>query len=479
MNTRLLIRNFVSLFAGNVLGQLFFFFALALLARTLGPAEFGAWNFAQVFMLYLLRGSEFGLETIGIRETARDPHSTSRWIALIVSSRMIAGTVLFFVAVGASIAGLFPSGTERLVVIASLCVFPTALMLEWVFEARQEVDLLGVARVLRGVLFFVAVYLFVGTAEDAELASYLYAGCLLVSVLIVSGVAVRKFGFDWSAFNLSSWMKALKHAGPIGASSMLSQYSLFASTMVVGYFLQREELGYFTAANRIVIFLWAYVILSMHRVLLPNLSRLFHESADDYRRFITNVFRLSVLATVPIGMIGTLLAGPSMRLLYSSQYDASAPVFGILLWGFVMATIRTILELALIASDRQGRLLKGTAFLAILYTLFTPPLTLLYGIMGAAVAVLLSETAYIVFLSITSPFATPRELASRSWKPLVSAAVPMAAALQFRQLDPFVQAAIGFSLFVGLLYVLKGVTSEDLMQLRTVLQRPHAEDGIA
>ena len=460
---------------GNVFGQLFFFFALARLARVLGPSEFGTWNFAQVFMLYLFRASEFGLETVGIRETSRDPKTFSRWIATVVSVRFLSGLLLFGLASAAASAGLFPPGTATLVIISSLCLFPMAFIVEWVFESCQEVGLISVARILKGVLFFVAVFFLVSTSQDVEMAAYLYVASLALPTFIVAAVVVHRFGFDRSSLNVKTWFAALKTAGPIGTASMLSQYSLFASTMVVGYFLTREDLGYFSAANRIVIFLWAYVLLSMHRILLPNLSKVFRESLSDYRRYVAKIFRLSALAAVPVGVIGTLWAGPLMNVLYTSRYAASGVVFGILLWGFVLANIRTILEIALIASDRQRRYMKGMILLAVLYTILTPALTIKFGISGTAVAVVVSEAGYFLFLLLTSPFSDPATLMQSSWRPLTAAVAAIGVVQILSGASPVVEGVLGVAVFFLVLVVLRGVTPDDLKVVRSLVRRDHLE----
>jgi O-antigen/teichoic acid export membrane protein len=465
-----LLRNFVVLFSGNVVGQLFFFFALARLARVLGPAEFGTWNFAQVLMLYLLRGSEFGLETVGIRETSRDPGTMRGWVGTVISLRFALGTMLFALACLIAWAGLLPEGTTTLVLISALAVFPMAFVLEWVFESRQQIGLISGARILKGVLFFLCVWLLVSSSQDTTLAAFLYLGSLCIPVALVAAVAMRRYGVDWSSLTWKRSLSALKMTGQIGTASMLSQYSMFASTVVVGYFMSREELGYFTAANRIVIFLWAYVILSMNRSLLPSLSIGFRESPDGFKQFVLKIFRYATLAAIPIGLAGTLYATDLMTLLYSNRYAASGVVFGILLWGFVLATIRSTLEIALISSDRQGRLMRGMVFVSVMYTILTPILTLQFGIVGAALAVLASEFSYLLYLVCSSPHVEPLALLRNWWKPAVAALAVMVPLLTVSGLDPFLRTGVGVVAFSVLIVAMKGVTRDDLQIIRLLIR---------
>lgn len=468
---RKLFRNYVILFAGNVLGQLLFFFGLTRLARVLGPAGFGVWNFAQLWMLYLLRAGEFGLEVVGIRETSRDPSLVGTWIATVVPLRFALALLLFGFALLVSAANLLPSGTTTLVLICALSVFPMAFLLEWVLEARQEVGLISSARVLKGLLFFLCVFSLVAGSEHAELAAFLYVVSLAIPGLVIFAIVVRRFGFHWSSFSYRRGLGALRLSAPIGVATLLSQYSLVAATMMVGYVLPKEELGYFTAAHRIVIFLWAYVITSMHRILLPSLSRSFHESLSGYQRFVERFFRLSALAAVPMGLLGTLCAGPLMVLLYSAQYESSGTVFAIVLWAFVLATMRSILEIGLIASDCQRRYMKGMAILAVTYTIVTPILTLTFGIIGAAASTVISEAVYFAYLVMSFPHTTPAALLKNTWKPLLAALVALVALHPLAEVGFVWRGMMGLALFVGVLVLTKGVTISDFALIRSAVRR--------
>lgn len=466
-----LLRNFVTLFAGNVSGQFFFFLGLAYLARVLGPSGFGAWNFAQVCMLYLLRASEFGLEVIGIRETSQDPKTVGTWIATVVSLRFLLAVLLFGFALLVSTTNLLPPGTTSLVLISALAVFPMAFLLEWVFEARQEVGLISIARVLKGILFFLGAFFVVSSSEDAEKAAYLYVGSLALPGFMILSVAISRFGLDWSSLSFRSGLDALRKSAPIGIATLFSHYSLFAATMVVGYFLSKEELGYFTAAHRIVLFLWAYIISSMQRILLPSLSRYFRESLSHYKRFVGRFFRLSVLFAVPIGLIGTLCATPLMKLLYSAQYQSSGVVFAIVVWAFVLGSSRSILEIALMASDRHRRFVNGMVFLSVMYTVLTPILTLLFGIVGASASVVLSELCYFIYLILSFPFLEPASLLKNVWKPILAAMIVMASFVPLADLHPMLRVILGSAAFGIVVVGMKGVTLDDLDVIRSVIRR--------
>jgi O-antigen/teichoic acid export membrane protein len=185
--------------------------------------------------------------------------------------------------------------------------------------------------------------------------------------------------------------------------------------MVIGYSMQHDQLGYYTASHRMVIFLWAYIISNLQRVVLPTLVNLHQTSTESFKSFVEMFLRYAAFFSLGIGVIITSLSGFIIQVLYSNKYNPSVPILQILIWAFVMATIRMILEIVFLATDRQKMYFYGMIFSAIIYTVFTPLLIYIYGITGAAYAALISESSYLIVLVAL----WCREHKSDIWKPLI------------------------------------------------------------
>ncbi|MGD0339227.1 MAG: oligosaccharide flippase family protein [Bacteroidota bacterium] len=451
---RLLVKNFILLFTSNVTGQLFFMGGLIHLARTLGPGGFGLWNFAQSWLMYLFRGGEMGLEVIGVREIARSHKDTPRWITAVVLSRCALAIVLLVCTILAAKVGLIPQDASPLVITFALLVIPMAFILEWVFEGHQDLFQVSVARVAKGLIFLVLVVIFVRSTSDMNLSAFFYVISLTFPIIYVGIIAYRRFGSSGVREAHPIFPYLWKSAFPVGVATLLSQYSLFLGTMVIGYTMQRDQLGYFTASHRIMIFLWAYIISSLQRIILPTLSNLHKISSESYQSFVERFMRFAALVSFGLGLFVTALAALIIRLLYSESYDPSIPVLKVLVWAFVMASIRTILEISLLASDRQKMYLKGMLGVAFLYTVLTPWMVSLYGIIGAAYAAIIVESLYFVFLLALWSY----ERHSDIWKTVVKSffAVTIAVvAMVVTQLNIFLGIVLAMSLYVGLLIVTK------------------------
>jgi O-antigen/teichoic acid export membrane protein len=469
----IIIKNFVLIFTSNVIGQLLYLGGLMYLARTLGAGGFGLWNFAQAWLIYLFRGGEMGLEVIGVKEIARNPDGTPQLITAIVVSRCILVVILVIIIFTTIVLRLIPADAVPLLIVFSLSIFPMAFILEWVFEGHQSLLNVGVARVAKGAIFFILVVLFVKSTYEMTLSALFYVVSLTLPILYIGWLALRLFGCANIKGIFSLFPNLWKSALPVGFATLLSNYSLFFGTMIIGYTMQRDQLGYFTASHRIMIFLWAYIISSLQRIVLPTLSNLHQNSTEKFRAFVEKFLLYAAFLSIGIGLLVTCFSKIIIYLLYSDSYYHSIQVLQILVWAFVMASIRAILEIALLASDNQKKYFLGMIFVAVLYTILTPSLVYLYGINGAAYAALITELSYLLVLAIL----WSREYSSNLWKTVAKyfIAASIASIVFFAiKLNTVLSLTCMISAYLGCLIILKVFSKSEFAEIpklvRTVLK---------
>jgi O-antigen/teichoic acid export membrane protein len=468
-HTRRMAFNFALLFSGNVLGQLFILAGMVHLARSLGPATFGLWNVAQALMLYLLRANEMGLEVAGIRAVARNPERLPSLVSTVVGLRIGLAVILFGAMLLAVLAGLLPSGSQYLVMIFSLTVFPTAVILEWVFEGQQSVVVVSGARILKGVLFGVSVLVLIRESSQANLAAYCYVASVAVPTVLVALAVVRRHGRLGWVFRWNEGKRLFQEALPIGIATILSQYSLFVGTVILGYISPNEQVGYYSVGQRLIVFVWAYGIVSSNRVVLPQLSILFRNSQDEFRAFVKKFLRLLGIVSLPLTIAAVGGGERIITVLFGAQYEPSIDVFKILSIALAIGMVRSILEIGLIASNRQRLFLRGMTMLAVLYTLLTYVFFEQWGIIGVAWAAVVAESAYCLYLTLVFSYVSPLEVLTTLWKPAAAAAIVISALLVSGFQSLLVVLPAGIGIYTGILVLARGLTRSDITLFGRIL----------
>jgi len=463
-----LIVNFFHLFSASVIGQLLFLCGLVHVAREVGPAEFGLWNLALVWMMFLFRLGEMGMDLVGMRNIASKPSDMSQTVWNIIIVRFVIAILLILCVLLCVWFEWAPNGSGSLFVIFSLSLIPLAFTLEWVFEGVQSVKIVGVARIVRGGLFAALVWLFISGEGQIREAAAFYVITFSLGSLIVLIAALVKFELVKPSFD---WKKAkilLAQSFPIGMAAVLTQYSLFVGTIIIGFLLQPTDLGFYSAAHRLVIFIWVYGIVTSSRVLLPQLSRLFDNSTIEYSQFVRRVWRIFVLAALPVGMIIILNAQQIVSLLYGPSYHESSSVLQILSAALVIAIFRSVIETSFIATNKQANYLYGMAGAAAFYTIFTFVGVHLWGIEGAAWAAVITEFCYAAFLVVNSSDVGKFTVTVTVLRSFVAAGVSMLVLMAFHISSIFFNVISSVALYGLLLLIMKEFT---LQELRSHLEK--------
>jgi len=151
---RRITKNFTSLLLSNVLSQVLILWAVVQLARVLGPEHFGKYIFAQVIALYFLYLADFGLQTLGTREVARQRETGSApLIGRILLVRLGLAAAVYLLLLSAVWTVPMTEEVRELISLFGLIVFPAALLLEWVFQGMEEMEYVGIGRIARGFVY--------------------------------------------------------------------------------------------------------------------------------------------------------------------------------------------------------------------------------------------------------------------------------------------------------------------------------------
>lgn len=467
--------NFALLFSSNVVGQLFFLIGMIHLARVVGPATFGLWNLAQAWMLYLLRIDEMGLEVIGIRTIARDSSELRPVVWNVIMMRVGVAILLMLLVTLASVLSLLPVEGAGIIVIFALTLFPYAVVLEWVFEAHQSVLVVSIARILKGVVFGGLVLLLVNSDLQLIDSVYYYVASISVSAVFVGIAAWKTYRFGMPTFRLEKMKRLIIEAYPVGLASLMWQYSLFIGTILAGYLAAPESLGYYTAAHRLLVFVWAYGIVTSMRVVLPQMSILYRESKEVFGDFVMRCLRLAVFVSLPLGVCAVAGGREVIHLLYGQMYQQSGAMFEILSLALVIAIIRSTFEVGLIASNRQYLYLGGMLGLGGAYTLLTFVFLKLWGIEGVVWAALVAESGYALYIFTVFSLVGFKEIIATLWKPMIVGGITLALLIITGTKSLLLVIAGGCGIYMILLWSVGWISKSDIKIIGAMIS---AQSGV-
>jgi len=268
--------------------------------------------------------------------------------------------------------------------------------------------------------------------------------------------------FTWSP---SRWMKELKESFPVGLTSLLTQTVTNLPILIVGILLTTREAGAFNAAMKLVFFV-LIIDRVFYAVFLPVISRQTKEAGSLFLGMVFLAVRVVLALTIPIAVIGMLLAPEIVNFVFGAGYAEAIPVLESLLPYVVFTLVNTVIMSALVAVNKQSEYLAvmgwGTGALVVLCVI----LTIVAGVNGTAMSLPLGEAVMTGMVIWKAGNALGPGLTRECAPAFGSGLVMAAAAFALRSVSPFLAVPAVLACFLGSLALLKGIRREDVSFLR-------------
>ena len=388
---RKLALNFFLLVAGEMTAKLLTFASLTYLARTLGPTNYGFIEFTLAVMVFFTLPADLGLGSYGAREIAHNPANTSRLLHAVTGLRM--ALALCSMALLAVFILLLNKGPEvkYLIALYGVSLLGGPFLLQWFFQAHDQMRWVGVASIIRQAGFAALVFIFCHRQSSLIYVGAIECGSVACVAIYCACVTRRMgFGWPWPDLRLRHLAGHLGQAVPIGLAEIAWAFMWYFCTVLLGLVFSGSTLGWFGAAHRVVMALHTFVWLYFFN-LLPSISRCVGRPAAQLLDLMNGSIRLIAWTGLFGAALLTALAPQVLGILYGQSFRGAAASFSILVWMLPIAMLSGHYRYTLIAYRLQNRLLRCTVISAVVAVALGFALVPLYGGMGAAWALLIAN----------------------------------------------------------------------------------------
>ena len=371
---------------GEIFGRLLRVVLIFYAARILGAAGYGTFSYMTSLAAIFTVFSDIGLSGVLVREAAKDKGMRSAYfstsfflkIILLVGSLLI---ILF----GADFISGIPLSKTLIYAVAALFVFDSLRRFgSSLFRAEEKMELEALTNIVTQIiiLFFgFAILLITPSAESLALAYAIGAGLGLVLTAYFLKDYVRKI---FSGFDITLIKPIIRAAWPLTIASVFAIFLVNADTVMIGWFLDAEQVGFYSAAQKPIAFFYllpAFVVGG----LFPMLSRL--AAQKNTEKFATALEGgISMVMLIAYPMVAGILfkAQDIIELFYGSGFIEAVSSLQILAATLLVTFPVTIMLQALFAYDRQSEMVSIWTISATLDIGLNYYFIPLLGITGAA-----------------------------------------------------------------------------------------------
>lgn len=376
---------------GNVSGILI----AAILARILGPHEFGVYSLALSVSFLCISLADQGITATSIKYIS---YYHGKWdlVSLRTSFRYLVKlelTISLFitslvVVFSGTLSFVFKDPSLRIPLIFAgiIVLFGTAInVVTSLFVGLQRFEYTLLKQILYEIFRWILVVplsvLFLATGAVAG-TCMAYAFTLIILVVIVLN-KFRLFIFgDVGNLNKNKLNIFIGFMSLTNISTIILSYT---DIIMIGVLLSTTDVGYYRAAVNVIVAVVG--LLTVFDVLLSAFSRL---SSAELKNVIVKVSKYSIIISFPLAVIIYYLSGEIIYLIYGSQYISSIPVLSVLSFILFPNAFNFIGPL-FISRDKPECPAILTVISVILNIVLNYVLILKFGIIGAAVASVISR----------------------------------------------------------------------------------------
>jgi O-antigen/teichoic acid export membrane protein len=458
-------RNAGAIAAASILSRGLQFGWQLILVPGLGPEAYGIYGAVAAFIMVGASIPNFGMGPIFIRDIARYPEQTGKYLTAALFMQTILGLVAYVGVNAAAGAGGYSETVRGFLALAgiSLIVDIIGNMCNDLLLAQERM----VSTSIITICHIIALITFAGIGLSSGYGLFgVYIGTILAGagrstalwILVLRNGTRPVWPFDRSiAFPL------LINGAPLALYAFLGLAYQQADKLVTNRLIGDVDTAYLTAAFVIIFGVSELLNTTVLTAVYPMLSRSYGDGRNPLFGFMVDKLGFfNLLVSLPITLTVSIFSAEIAVPLFGEKFRPTADVLRILMWYTLLMMSSAVIARGLTVQNRQRVMLAvrtgGLALNIALLFVFLPTM----GVKGAPVASTISEA--VVLIILFSVFRASgwevRRILPRLLRLALLGAVVGAAMLFLRTIHPIVGIVGGLAFYTVGVYV-SGVLGAD------------------
>jgi PST family polysaccharide transporter len=403
-NLEKILKNLGWLFADKVIRIGLGFIITVWLARYLGPEEFGILNFGKAFVALFGALSTLGLQGIVVRDIVKYPNQKFEILGTSFLLKVVGGILVFLITVVA-IFILRPTDQLSQIIIAIIgfsMVFRAAEVLKYWYESQVESK--NYVWVENGIFIVVALIKVSMILLEYPLIAFVWVillEAILLAIIIFIFYSKRtKIIRKWEA-SFSKAKYLLNESWPLILAGVSIMIYMKIDKIMIGQMLDDKEVGVYSVAVQISE-AWYFIPTIIASSVFPSIIKTRGNDYKKYNKRFEKLFEIMVAISISIAIVMTFYSEFIIELLFGSEYANAGSVLAIHIWAGVFVFMGVASSKWFLAENLQKysfyRTLCGGVVNIILNFLWIP----IFGIIGSAVATVISQAVGSMFFNLTS-----------------------------------------------------------------------------
>ncbi|EMH3444992.1 flippase [Vibrio harveyi] len=368
------------------------------------PKEYGEIAYYQSIIFILVAFVSFGLENIILREISRGKEEIDKIIVNAIFLRLSVSVLVFLISLILMMSG-FMSESFILFVILTCSLFANGFsaveLYNVAIEKGKRISLTStVIAICFSVIKLVLIYYGI---LDQILFCVVFVFELIIYFLILSVMFLvdgRRFDLSLVSLKYIKWM--LKESIPLLVANVVFGLYVKIDSLMISHMNGMEYVGYYSAGLKFseVLFIIPMVVCN---ALFPYFDSLYKESKIEYNKILSIIGSVGFYSLLIVSVTLYFLGGYIIVSIIGEKYAISSQVFSIHVLSLPIVFIGVLSSKMLVIEGMQSLSMYRNFFGLIINVILNSILISTHGIVGAALASLISYFCAYVFFDFLSP----------------------------------------------------------------------------
>jgi len=385
------IKNSVLLFGGNAISAVISFVITVYIARLLPVSYFGSYitviSFVTLFGIF----TDFGINTVIIREGAKNPEDTHNLIFSAMGLKYLMSLASMLAVIVFALFTPYSFEVKALIALMSITLLMGGIgsMFSAVFNIYQDMKYISIIQIAERTTFasFALIFLIAGLGVPGVILAIIIAAfvSLMLSFALSRRIHYYKLNFrpilDYTLLMPAFWF---------GIAGLLGTVWQRVDTIMLSLLTNMTQVGLYTPAVNYV-GIGDMAVLSLTGAFFPIVSRMVHERRVS-KKELSKYLGYFAVAGLVIVAVTYAFGGELMILAFGPKYAESIVFINILIIGFAVNLVTIPTSLLLDATNNQKVHVLNATYLTGVNVGLNLILIPAMGALGAAYATTISQS---------------------------------------------------------------------------------------
>ena len=445
-------------------------------ARYLGPERYGTIAFALAFTSIFGVVTDLGINTLTIREVARNKNSATTFLGnlLLIKSILVIITVAFIVV------AVNLTGHDRIEIDVTYLISISIILSAFngafnsLFQAFERIEYISIGSVLSNISMLLGAGYAISQGFGVIGFACIYIFSSILGLAYTLFVANRLHLTHALQIDREMIWPMMKEALPFGITALSGMIYTYADSIMLSSLKGNEVVGWYNAPYRLMLMM-LFIPNVINVVIFPVMSRYFTSSPSFLKLIYTKYLKFMLILSLPLGMGTTLIADKIILFVFGVGFENSIVALKIIIWTIVLTFIGAAFARLLESVNQQRIITKISMVCMVVNVLLNILLIPKFSYIGSSFVTVVTEfllVGSIIFFSYRLNYGIPLSIIKAYLiRILFSSLVMCIFVLYFKETYLILLIISAIFVYFFTLYIVRGIDSEDMMLMRQAINR--------